>query len=402
MKLAHLVDSISRNAGGVSEAVFFLATALLKARLGEISVHAVSDRNSFEDARRWTDLGLVLHQGGGPRSIGWSPSLSPVLAETAPDLMHVHAIWQAQSLASLRQRRLFGTPYVVSPHGMLDPWALSRSGVKKRLAAALYENRHLKNASCLHALCEPELDAIRAYGLQNPVCLVPNGVNLPELAPSLPGAVEADGPKILLYLGRLHPKKNLAAALRAWASLEGRQGWRFAVAGWAEHGHDAELRDLCDELGLRRSEASTPTFLAEAADDSPGAGDLVFLGPVWGAEKDALLRAASAFALPSHSEGLPMAALEAWSYGLPTLMTPACNLPEGYAAGAALEIGTDVASIAEGMRTLLAMTDSERRSMGAAGRRLVEERFTWPRVAAQMKEVYEWVLGGGVRPSCLA
>jgi glycosyltransferase involved in cell wall biosynthesis len=57
--------------------------------------------------------------------------------------------------------------------------------------------------------------------------------------------------------------------------------------------------------------------------------------------------------------------------------------------------------IATGMRRMMEMTEEEREGMGARGRALVEERFTWPKVAAQMKAVYEWVLGTGPRPDCV-
>lgn len=107
-----------------------------------------------------------------------------------------------------------------------------------------------------------------------------------------------------------------------------------------------------------------------------------------------------------------MSVLEAWSYRLPGLMTDECNLPEGFAADAALRIGTGVRGqeagdrdqpmgIDEGMRTLMEMTDAERMAMGQRGRMLVESQFTWPQVAAQMKEVYEWILGGGAKPGCV-
>ena len=96
-----------------------------------------------------------------------------------------------------------------------------------------------------------------------------------------------------------------------------------------------------------------------------------------------------------------MAVLEAWAYRLPVLMTEHCNLPEGFAADAAIRIGTDVESIAEGMRQILQSTIYDLQSIGRNGRSLVEERFTWPQVAVQMKEVYEWILGGGSKPGCV-
>jgi poly(glycerol-phosphate) alpha-glucosyltransferase len=97
-----------------------------------------------------------------------------------------------------------------------------------------------------------------------------------------------------------------------------------------------------------------------------------------------------------------MAVLEAWSYGLPVLMTPECNLPQGAACGAAIEIGTSPQGIAAGLQQMLVLGDAERVRMGAAGRRLVEERFAWARIADEMASVYEWVLCPGTRPaSCV-
>jgi poly(glycerol-phosphate) alpha-glucosyltransferase len=83
---------------------------------------------------------------------------------------------------------------------MLDPWALRNSRWKKRAVAAIYEDRYLRGARCLHALNHAEAEAIRAYGLVNPICVIPNGVALPE--PPNKGAEREN--RTLLYLGRLH------------------------------------------------------------------------------------------------------------------------------------------------------------------------------------------------------
>lgn len=123
--------------------------------------------------------------------------------------------------------------------------------------------------------------------------------------------------------------------------------------------------------------------------------DVVFYGPAFGEEKEALLRSAAAFVLPSFSEGLPMSILEARAYNLPVVMTPECNLPEGFACRAAHEIrnGEMGKSNWDGLRELFEMSDADRREMGRRGRHLVEEKFTWPKVAAQMKALYEDVTG---------
>ena len=103
-----------------------------------------------------------------------------------------------------------------------------------------------------------------------------------------------------------------------------------------------------------------------------------------------------------------MSVLEAWSYRLPVLMTDECNLPEGFAAEAAIRIGTDTESIAEGLRELFSLPTTDNgqpttslSSLGRNGRALVERRFNWKKVASEMKQVYEWLLGGGPEPDSI-
>ncbi len=326
---------------------------------------------------------------------------------------------------------------------MLDQWALRHSAWKKRLVRWAYEDAHMRDAACLRALCQSEAGSIRAYGLENPIAIIPNGVELPEdRGQGTGGRGQGTGRKALLFLGRIHPKKGLANALRAWAEVtrhgaggRGQEEWAFAIAGWDQGGHEAELKRVCVELGLGYAAIPAAEFVGESvAEDSSSSllgasgraaagtpyrptetpASVVFVGPAFGEAKDRLLRSADAFILPSFSEGLPMAVLEAWAYGLPVLMTDQCNLPEGFAAGAAIRVRQETGdrrqgtgdrevgmSIADGMRELVGMSDSDRVTMGMRGRRLVEDQFTWPKVAAQMLEVYEWVVSGGPRPRCV-
>jgi poly(glycerol-phosphate) alpha-glucosyltransferase len=93
-----------------------------------------------------------------------------------------------------------------------------------------------------------------------------------------------------------------------------------------------------------------------------------------------------------------MAVLEAWAHAKPVLMTAECNLAEGFEANAALRIGTTPNEIAAGLRNIIQMTDADRKTIGARGRDLVANNFSWPRIGEQMRDVYEWVLGGGQTP----
>ncbi len=402
MKIAITTGSLSRNAGGLFESVRALGKGLAKLG-GDVSVYGLRDQNWELDEEAWAPLSAHAFSFIGPRALAWSPDMDAALDQARPDLVALQGLWQYASLATCRQRRRKGTPYVVSPRGMLDKWALANSRWKKVLAAFAFENAVLRDAACLHALCVAEADAIRAYGGRQRIEVVPNGVELPEKL-TTEDTESTERRKSLLFLGRVHPKKGLVGALRAWADIQNSKSkihnskqWQFVIAGWDQGGHEAELKRVCDELGLRIAECGVAedlklnSYKLKTSAPLPD-GDVVFFGPAFGKEKEVLLRSSEAFILPSFSEGLPMSVLEAWAYGLPVVMTPECNLPEGFVSGAALEIRNSAGDF-EGMRILIEMTDQERAAMGMRGRCLVEEKFTWPKVAAQMRQLYEEVLG---------
>jgi poly(glycerol-phosphate) alpha-glucosyltransferase len=227
---------------------------------------------------------------------------------------------------------------------------------------------------------------MRAYGLRNPVCVIPNGVDPPGDDDGTPapwnGAVP-EGRRVLLYLGRLHPKKGLPQLLRAWKLAQKDSpealSWDLAFVGWDQNRHLHALQQLAQEMEIR----------------------VHFLGPQFGKAREAACRQANAFILPSLSEGLPMVVLEAWAHGKPVLMTPQCNLPEGFAAKAAIEISADTHGIARGLQTLFSMNQRDLGSMGAKGRTLAAERFAWPKIAADTRAVYAWLLGDAGKPACV-
>jgi poly(glycerol-phosphate) alpha-glucosyltransferase len=312
------------------------------------------------------------------------------LLAAAPPLLHLHGLWRsptriASRLAAAR------IPLVIAPHGMLDPGALAISPRRKQLVWRLWEGRALGAARCLQALCPAEAAAIRTLLPQAPIAVIPNGVALPSPpAPERPlpppawsGAIPAGEP-VLLFLARFHPKKGLDPLLAAWQAVVAdarRAGWWLALVGYGDQGALARRVALAQARGeLER---------------------LLVLGPAFAADKLALLESASAFVLPSFSEGLPMAALEAMAHRLPCLLSTACNLPEAFPAGAALAAEPDPAALSAALRQLFALSPAERGAMGAAGQALVQHRYSWPQVAEQTRQLYGWILGGGEPPPCL-
>lgn len=379
MKVGFLVSSISREAGGMFQSVRGLAKAVASPK-ANVRVFGIRDEQSAVDLREWQPLSV---QTFSPQlgAWGYSNQLVPAIVDANLDVLSVHGLWKYCSVGSQRWHQRTGRPYIVHPHGMLEPWAVQNARWKKRIAAKLYENEHLRRAACLRALSEAEARSIRAYGLRNPICVIPNGIDLPDLRESNT-KTQSRNRKTLLYLGRLHPKKNLVNLIGAWIQTFHSQGrnsdsWVLEIAGWDQGGYESELKKI-------------------AAGTS-----VVFVGPRFGAEKSECYRRCDAFILPSLSEGLPMTVLEAWSYAKPVLMTPECNLPEGFEAEAAIRIGPNSDEIAAALQQLAEMSDDNRSAMGVRGRDLVGRNFSWPRIGEQMRAVCDWVLGGGALPQTI-
>ena len=439
IKSANLTGSVSRNAGGPFESVRRLVQSLAAGGM-EIQVFGIEDEHTAADISAWAPVPVWAFHHIGPRQFGYSPDYRKALMEFSPDLVHTHGLWIFPSIATNQYCHSRGVPYVISPHGMLDPWAVRHSRWKKAIAHFFYEGAHLREAFCLRALCEAEARAIRLVGLKNPIAIIPNGIDIPavsspqsvvssqtvesvgenieirnqksEIRNEFQPSAFAGGCKVLLYLGRIHPKKGLVNLLTAWAALEKsevrsqKSEWVLAIAGWDQGGHEAELKRLCDELGIawrdaREHRTSNQPEVSSQQSVVSCQRSVVFLGPQFGEDKAVCYRNCDGFILPSFSEGLPMAVLEAWAHGKPVLMTPECNLPAGFARNAAIRIETNVDGIARGLREFFGATDPARRQLGENGLQLAREQFAWPVVSAEMRRLYEWALGGGDKPACI-
>ncbi len=385
LSVCMLAANLSRRAGGLSETIPATSFALKELGL-KIRMLGLADEELPASEELHNEIQTSLVSSLATPGMRIAPSLDRVLKQFSPDVLHLNGLWLYPSVATLKWRLRTRRAVVISPHGMLDPWALRNSLWKKRLALKLFEIHNLRGALCLHALNQNELSAFRALGLKNPVAVIPNGVDLPndhsEFKP--PAFLANDERKVILFLGRMHPKKGLVETLKAWSEVQKQNpllanDWVLVLAGWDDGGHVDILKQLTKNLGLN--------------------GAVVFAGPVFGQEKERLLAHSNAFILASHSEGLPMAILEAWAHSVPVLMTRACNIPEGFEAGAALEIPTEPKQMAGILGN--ALSDPQLPTLGAAGRELVERHFTWSKVAHELSGVYSWICKKGPRPECV-
>jgi glycosyltransferase involved in cell wall biosynthesis len=292
--------------------------------------------------------------------------------------VHIHGLWEQSTAIAAATARELGIPYVLSAHGMLEPWALANKRLKKQLYAGLIERRNVAGAACLHALTRAEARHYVNFGARSPIAIIPNGVELPEGAKEdlfLSRFPALRGHRLVLFMARLHPKKGLDLLLEAWADLASRfPGTRLVIAGPDAEATQARCESYVSLHGLGES--------------------VIFTGMLRDAMKWSALAAAEIFVLPSYSEGLSVSVLEAMGMGVPVIVTEPCNMPEVAENGAGLEIQPDAGEVASALQAMLSHTPEENAAIGRRGKELVQSRFTWPQVARKMAAVYRWVAGG--------
>jgi glycosyltransferase involved in cell wall biosynthesis len=300
-------------------------------------------------------------------------------------VVHIHGIWEAHCRVSAQASRRLGRPYVVSAQGMLDGWSLRQKRLKKKLYLWLTERATLQHAACLRAVTAAERDNYRAIGLTNPVAVIPNGITLPprpspdEFWERFPALRQRP---LVLFLGRLHPKKGLFPLLEAWELLMRQQSEpHLVIAGPDDAGTEAALREQIAVRGLGQSVTLT--------------------GILTGGLKWSAFAAASLFTLPSYSEGFSLALLEALGTGTPALISRGCYFDEVEKAGAGWITEVTPAAIAEALTLIMRPAGSD--ALKEASRQALElaRQYAWERVATQMADVYDWVRGGPRPTSCL-
>jgi glycosyltransferase involved in cell wall biosynthesis len=296
------------------------------------------------------------------------------------DGVHIHGLWERHSIAAVRAARAARKPYVLSAHGMLEPWALRNKRWKKIVYSWLVERSNVSGAACLHALTRAEAENYRNYGAKNPIAVIPNGVHVPEdttAAAFLARYPALEQKRCVLFLGRIHYKKGLNLLVQAWKQVAARDGdAHLVLAGPDFENTRASVERTVAELGL--------------------AGCVTFTGMLSGELKWSAIQASEIFVLPSYSEGFSVSVLEAMGMGKPVVVTRQCNVPEVSLHGCGWVIEPDAGQLASSIGEYLRMPASRVRTLGANGRSLVAGSYNWTVIGERMRTVYEWVLGGPV------
>jgi glycosyltransferase involved in cell wall biosynthesis len=293
----------------------------------------------------------------------------------APQILFIHWICQFVKI-----------PYLVTPHGMLEPWAMSYKAWKKKLYYLFFEKPALKKARLIQTLASSESKQLNLLGIKHSI-VIPNGIHKREFeTPIKPDFFYQHFPNtinktLILFLGRIDPKKGLDLLAPAFAKAHKQfPQTHLIVAG-------------PDSIG----------FMSKAHNYFANSGCLdavTFTGMLTGQLKYAALAAASLYVAPSYSEGFSMSVLEGMASGLPCIITTGCNFPEAATAKAAHVVDINTDAIADALIECLS-DPPKAKEMGDRARDFIFANYTWERAAKKLIDVYQTIIEGKPLPEDL-
>jgi glycosyltransferase involved in cell wall biosynthesis len=288
-------------------------------------------------------------------------------------LVHDHGIWSQSNWAAAHAAQRARKPYVLSPRGMLEPWALEYKATKKRIAWMLYQRDIVNNAALMVATSAEECENIKKLLPKMPVAIVPNGVSWPPVLQREFGLKH--GSRRLLFMSRVHPKKNILGLVRAWHMVlnsGAAPDWVLQIAGPDELRHTAQVSELVEALGL--------------------SAKVELLGSVNEQSKAAVMGAAHALILPSFSENFGVVVAEGMAHGLPVIATTGTPWASLHQHDCGWWVEPSDTALADAISQCTSLSDQARTEMGQRGRRFARESFSWQGIGESMASVYDWVL----------
>ncbi|MFL5616087.1 MAG: glycosyltransferase [Gemmatimonadaceae bacterium] len=374
LHVVHSIASLRADHGGPARSVTSLCSEL--ARYGKIELVTLRRRhNEAAPLLPESSVNVQLIPFTRMRPLAVRTALMPALRRALKGpphecaILHDHGIWLSTNHAAAIVARQAQVRRVVSPRGMLSQWALNAGRLKKRIAWAFYQRRDLETASLIHVTSHQEADEVRAVGLTAPIAIIANGVNVPR---HVEPRIRTDDRRTALFLSRIHPKKGILNLIRAW-SLVRPPNWKLTIAGPDDKGHSAEVKELATQEGI--------------------AEDVQFTGSVEDADKWRVYADADLFVLPTFSENFGLVIAEALGSGLPVITTTGTPWSALAADRCGWWIEPAVEPLAAALQSATSMSDQERAQMGARGRALVQDQYSWQKAAREMFEAYRWLLG---------
>lgn len=280
-------------------------------------------------------------------------------------IVQSNSLWQFSCFIHEYARRGTNAKSVIVPRGTLSPYALSLSSKKKKLILALGQRTALRKADMLIATCKQEYEDIRAFGLKQPVAILPNGLDLPLLE-------DVKKKKTVVFLGRIHKVKGVDLLIEAWRKIEGTgnfKDWNLVIAGPTSSDYAKEMQTLASDLK-----------------------SVSFTGEVKGAHKNTLLAQSAIYVLPTHTENFGISIGEALACATPVVTTTGAPWSGLVDNDCGLWIDLSVDNLTCALEDMMSRPMEELTRMGQNGREWMKRDFSWDEIATKTIRSYEWLL----------
>lgn len=387
MKIVHFFDRVRLERGGTIRAALDMCRVMADrghhvtlATFDDTDVPAEWRDGSPSVGPAWPNVKVI---SAPPLPGGFYPPGGPTCAKSllpGTDVAHLHGIWHPCTAQFGARCAAAGVPMVVSCHGMLDDWSMKQRTAKKKLFLGLMGRKLFDSVSVFHATADDEKRQASRWVNGSKLFVVPY---ITDLTPfhSLPGPAMArerfglgdggaDDPFTVLFLSRLHYKKQPDVLIRAVGKLRrAGENVRLMLAGTGDEPYVAELKRLAKGEGMSETEC-------------------LFLGMVTGDLKHSVYEAADLFALPTSQENFGFVLPEALATGTPAITTKGVDIwPELEASGSTIIAEQTPEAFANAIADLLS-DDARRASMGAKGRDWVLTELNADAIAAKYDALY--------------
>ena len=345
INIIHIVEDYSFLSGGLRTVVNDLHTKLIKNGLNSTIITTRKEKN---------DNAVKVKGGNFPWR--FSSNLKEILKEMNLkkdiNIIHIHGVWMYPQYFSAKFAINNNIPFLISCHGMYEPWLWSNSSFKKKAYFKYVVKDVFSKANFLHAITEPEADELKKLFPKTAVKVIPN---LIDSLPKIDDTKLNFKNKYILFLGRIDKKKGIDLLIKSFANIKNKN-FNLKIAG-AFNNYKEELEELVKTLNLE---------------------DRVnFLGLVTGEEKQLLFKNSFVFVAPSYSEVIGMVNLEAAIMGVPTITTIQTGIKKEWANNGGFLINPNLKEIQTTLEIVTNWSDKERNEKGEMLKNYVEKEYSW-------------------------
>ncbi len=357
MKVYHILEDYSLHSGGIRTVVNDLTTHIsVDSEISTIDKEE-NDINvkSFEASTLWK----------------YSRELKDFLDLTLKEqkiIYHIHGMWMYPQYIASKKAIKLNKPFVITPHGMFEPWLWEQGTFKKKLYFNLLTKNNFKKANIIHAITEDEKNNLyKIFPKKSRIEVIPNLIST-SIIPKIKESNTRE--KYILFLGRIHPKKGIKLLIKAFSKQKNSK-FKLKIAG-SDNKHTAELIEYVAKLGMSKT--------------------IEFVGMVTGVEKFMLYKYAHVFVAPSYSEVIGMVNLEAAIVGTPVITTYQTGLYKEWNNEGGILVNPNEDELKAALTKALSWSESERNDRGKKLKEFVEKNYSWERNAHKWEDLYRSLL----------